>query len=44
VGHSRKPLSALSRQHAEQLKGLLISLGELETQGATLETGISMSD
>src|ERR1700722_3165073 len=31
VGHSRRPLSALSRQHAEQLKVLLISLGELET-------------
>jgi 4-hydroxy-tetrahydrodipicolinate synthase len=43
VGQSRKPLSALSRQHAEQLRSLLISLGELETQGATLETGISMS-
>ena len=44
VGHSRQPLSALSREHSEQLKALLISLGELETQGATLETGMSMSD
>jgi 4-hydroxy-tetrahydrodipicolinate synthase len=44
VGQSRKPLSALSREHAEQLKSLLTSLGELETQGATLETGITMSD
>jgi dihydrodipicolinate synthase/N-acetylneuraminate lyase len=43
VGQSRKPLSALSRQHAEQLKGLLISLGELETQGTTPQTGIAIS-
>ena len=43
VGQSRKPLSALSRQHAEQLKGLLIGLGELETQGTTPQTGIAIS-
>ena len=43
VGQSRKPLSPLARQHAEQLKALLISLGELETEGVTPETGISMS-
>ena len=44
VGQSRKPLSAVSREHSEELKALLTGLGELETQGATLETGISMSD
>jgi dihydrodipicolinate synthase/N-acetylneuraminate lyase len=44
VGQSRKPLSAVSREHSEQLKALLTGLGELETQDATLETGISMSD
>ena len=44
VGQSRKPLSAVSQEHSGQLKALLIGLGELETQRATLETGISMSD
>jgi 4-hydroxy-tetrahydrodipicolinate synthase len=29
VGQSRKPLSAISRQHAEQLKDLLVGLGEI---------------
>jgi 4-hydroxy-tetrahydrodipicolinate synthase len=29
VGESRKPLSAVSREHAEQLKKLLVSLGEI---------------
>jgi 4-hydroxy-tetrahydrodipicolinate synthase len=29
VGQSRKPLSAISRQHAEQLKALLMGLGEI---------------
>jgi len=29
VGQSRKPLSAISREHAEQLKDLLLSLGEI---------------
>ena len=29
VGQSRKPLSAVSRQHAEQLKDLLVGLGEI---------------
>jgi 4-hydroxy-tetrahydrodipicolinate synthase len=30
VGESRKPLSAVSREHAEQLKKLLVSLGEIQ--------------
>jgi 4-hydroxy-tetrahydrodipicolinate synthase len=42
VGQSRKPLSALSREHAEQLKTMLISLGELEAIGTTVETGTSI--
>ena len=29
VGQSRKPLSAISRQHAEQLKDLLVGLSEI---------------
>ena len=29
VGQSRKPLSAISRQHSEQLKDLLVGLGEI---------------
>jgi 4-hydroxy-tetrahydrodipicolinate synthase len=29
VGQSRKPLSAISRRHAEQLKDLLVGLGEI---------------
>jgi 4-hydroxy-tetrahydrodipicolinate synthase len=29
VGESRKPLSAVSREHAEQLKELLVDLGEI---------------
>jgi 4-hydroxy-tetrahydrodipicolinate synthase len=43
VGQSRKPLSAVSPEHSEQLKALLIGLGELEIQSATQETGISAS-
>jgi len=31
VGQSRKPLSAISREHAEQLKELLVALGEIES-------------
>jgi 4-hydroxy-tetrahydrodipicolinate synthase len=31
VGQSRRPLSAISRAHAEQLKELLVALGEIET-------------
>jgi len=33
VGQSRRPLSAISRQHAEQLKELLVALGEIEGVG-----------
>jgi dihydrodipicolinate synthase/N-acetylneuraminate lyase len=33
VGQSRRPLSAISRQHAEQLKELLVALGEIEGAG-----------
>ena len=36
VGQSRKPLSTLSREHAEQLKRMLISLGELEAIDTTV--------
>ena len=39
VGQSRKPLSALSREHSEQLKRMLTSLGELEAICTTVETG-----
>jgi 4-hydroxy-tetrahydrodipicolinate synthase len=31
VGQSRRPLSAISREHAGQLKELLVALGEIET-------------
>jgi 4-hydroxy-tetrahydrodipicolinate synthase len=31
VGQSRKPLSAISREHAEQLKDLLVALNEIES-------------
>jgi 4-hydroxy-tetrahydrodipicolinate synthase len=31
VGQSRRPLSAISRAHAAQLKELLVALGEIET-------------
>jgi len=44
VGYSRKPLSPLSREHSAQLRRLLLSLGELEGSGATLQTGIATSD
>jgi hypothetical protein len=30
VGESRKPLSAISRVHAEQLRELLVGLHEIE--------------
>ena len=30
VGQSRRPLSRISREHAEQLKDLLVALGEIE--------------
>jgi 4-hydroxy-tetrahydrodipicolinate synthase len=42
VGQSRKPLSAISRAHAEQLKALLVALGEIESgaaQGAETASG-----
>jgi 4-hydroxy-tetrahydrodipicolinate synthase len=42
VGQSRKPLSALSREHAEQLKKMLLGLGELEAIGTRI-TGASIS-
>ena len=35
VGQSRRPLSRISREHAEQLKELLVALGEIE--GVTVE-------
>ena len=31
VGQSRRPLSRISREHAEQLKELLVALGEIES-------------
>jgi 4-hydroxy-tetrahydrodipicolinate synthase len=46
VGQSRRPLSAISRAHAEQLKELLVALGEIESgpaegaaQGAETSSG-----
>jgi dihydrodipicolinate synthase/N-acetylneuraminate lyase len=41
VGPSRRPLSRVSREHAEQLKQLLLGLGELEAYGKDLETGVT---
>jgi 4-hydroxy-tetrahydrodipicolinate synthase len=40
VGESRRPLSRVSRAHAEQLKQLLLGLGELETCGAEVGSGV----
>jgi len=40
VGHSRKPLSRVSREHSEQLKKILEGLGELPSAGLAAETGI----
>jgi 4-hydroxy-tetrahydrodipicolinate synthase len=40
VGYSRKPLSPISREHSEQLKQLLISLGELQDVSAAMNTSV----
>src|SRR5215831_2001415 len=40
VGCSRKPLSRVSRVHSEQLKQILLGLGELPNIGMPVETGI----
>lgn len=40
VGYSRKPLSTISREHAEQLQRLLMDLGELENAVVPAATGV----
>src|SRR5215471_2413133 len=40
VGCSRKPLSRVSREHSEQLKQILLGLGELPNIGMPVETGL----
>jgi 4-hydroxy-tetrahydrodipicolinate synthase len=40
VGYSRRPLSAVSREHSEQLKELLVGLGELDSVSPAVATGI----
>ena len=40
VGYSRKPLSRVSREHSDQLKKILVNLGELPGLGMEADTGI----
>jgi len=40
VGCSRRPLSRVSREHSDQLKQILLGLGELPNIGMPVETGL----
>ena len=41
VGYSRKPLTRVSREHSDQLKKILVALGELSSVGMAAEKGIT---
>ena len=41
VGYSRKPLTRVSREHSDQLKKILVSLGELPSVARAAEKGIT---
>jgi len=41
VDYSRKPLTRVSREHSDQLKKILVALGELSSVGMAAEKGIT---